>query len=131
MDINEAGIAQLFNGISIGFDTSNVLEGRMGFPTLYTLYNEWLGLGLQPPETMIESSPMSQISYGYGYSPLTAMPPSTLEFGRTYYPYVRFGLALTLLNDGFFAHEVGDTVTVHSLGAQRSERLIEIGRAHV
>jgi len=109
MDINEAGIAQLFNGISIGFDTSNVLDGRMGFPTLHTLYNEWLGLGLQPPETMIESSPMSQISYGYGYSPLTAMPPSTLEFGRTYYPYVRFGLALTLLNDGFFAHEVGDT----------------------
>src|SRR5581483_8782237 len=67
------------------------------------------GLALQPPITMIESSPMSQISYGYGFSPLTAMPPSTLEFGRTYYPYVRFGLALTCMNDGFFAHEVGDT----------------------
>ena len=58
---------------------------------------------------MIESSPMAQISYGYGYSPLTTIPPSTLEFARTYYPYVRFGLALTLLNDGFFAHEFGDT----------------------
>ena len=34
---------------------------------------------------------------------------STLEFARTYYPYVRFGLVLTLMNDGYFAHEFGDT----------------------
>ena len=36
-------------------------------------------------------------------------PASTLEFARTYYPYVRFGLAFTLMNDGYFAHEYGDT----------------------
>ena len=109
MDITEPGIARSFNGISIGFDTSDVLEGRMAFSTLYTTYNDWIGLALQPPITMIESSPMAQISYGYGYSPLTAIPPSTLAFAQTYYPYVRFGLALTLMNDGFFAHEFGDT----------------------
>jgi hypothetical protein len=108
-DIYESGIAGLLNGISIGFHTSDVLEGRMAFSTLFTTYNDWLRLAIQPPETMIESSPMAQISYGYGYSPLTTIPPSTLEFARTYYPYVRFGLALTLLNDGFFAHEFGDT----------------------
>jgi len=108
-DIYEPGIAGLFNGISIGFHTSDVLEGRMAFSTLFTTYNDWLGLAVPPPVTMIESSPMAQISYGYGYSPLTVIPPSTLEFARTYYPYVRFGLALTLLNDGFFAHEFGDT----------------------
>ena len=108
-DIYEPGIAGLFNGISIGFHTSDVLEGRMAFSTLLTTYNDWLSRAVQPPVTMIESSPMAQISYGYGYSPLTTIPPSTLEFARTYYPYVRFGLALTLLNDGFFAHEFGDT----------------------
>ncbi|MFZ0828944.1 MAG: LamG-like jellyroll fold domain-containing protein [Verrucomicrobiia bacterium] len=108
-DIDQPGIAGLFNGISIGFHTSDVLEGRMAFSTLFATYNNWLSLAVQPPVTMIESSPMAQISYGYGYSPLTTIPPSTLEFARTYYPYVRFGLALTLLNDGFFAHEFGDT----------------------
>lgn len=50
-----------------------------------------------------------QIAYGYDYSPLQKIPPSTFEFARTYYPYVRFGLAFTLLGDGFFAHEFGDT----------------------
>jgi hypothetical protein len=58
---------------------------------------------------MIESSPPDQISYGYDYRPLEKIPPSTLEFARTYYPYVRFGLAFTLLHDGYFAHEFGDT----------------------
>ena len=109
MNIYEPGIAALFNGISIGFDTDNVLEGRMGFSTLYSLYHDWNTLAVPPPITMVESSPMSQISYGYGYSPLSVIPPSTLDFARTYYPYVRFGLALTLMNDGFFAHEFGDT----------------------
>ena len=37
------------------------------------------------------------------------IPASTLEFARTYYPYMRFGLATTLMNDGYFAHELGDT----------------------
>ncbi|MGD0815280.1 MAG: LamG-like jellyroll fold domain-containing protein [Verrucomicrobiota bacterium] len=109
MDITDPAIAALFNGISIGFHTSDVLEGRLAFSTLFTMYNDWLGLAVPPPNTMIESSPMQWISYGYGYSPLTVIPPSTLEFAQNYYPYVRFGLALTLLNNGFFAHEFGDT----------------------
>jgi len=109
MDIYEAGIADLFNGISIGFSTSDVLEGRMAFATLFTRYNDWISRAVPPAATMIESSPMAQISYGYDYSPWEKIPAPTLEFARTYYPYVRFGLALTLLNDGFFAHEFGDT----------------------
>ena len=109
MDINEPGISALFNGLSIGFWTSDVLEGRLGFTTLLTRYNDWLSRAVSPTTTMIESSPMAQISYGYDYSPEQHIPASTLEFARTYYPYVRFGLGLTLLNDGYFAHEFGDT----------------------
>ena len=109
MDIYESGIADLFNGISVGFYTSNVLENRMPFATLFATYNAWMSQAVRPPVTMIESSPMAQISYGYDYSPWAKIPPSTLEFARTYYPYVRFGLAFTLLNNGYFAHEFGDT----------------------
>jgi len=109
MDIYESGISTLFNGISIGFATSDVLEGRMSFSTLLARYNDWLSRAVLPTSTMIESSPMAQISYGYDYSPWEKLPASTLEFARTYYPYVRFGLGLTLLNDGYFAHEFGDT----------------------
>jgi hypothetical protein len=58
---------------------------------------------------MVESAPPYQIGYGYDYNPAANIPPSTLEFARTYYPYVRFGLAFTLMNDGYFAHEFGDT----------------------
>jgi hypothetical protein len=109
MNIYESGIPELFNGLSIGFWTSYTLEGRLGFDTLRTRYNDWLSQASSPQVTMVESSPMTQISYGYGYSPEQTIPPSTLEFARTFFPYVRFGLAFTLMNDGFFAHEYGDT----------------------
>lgn len=109
MNIYEPGISNLFNGLSIGFWTADTLEGRMGFSTLLSRYQDWLNCAVKPTATMVESSPMAQIGYGYDYSPWEKIPASTLEFARTYYPYVRFGLALTLLNDGYFAQEFGDT----------------------
>ena len=109
MNIREPGIGGLFNGLSIGFWTADVLEANRSFGDLLDLYNAWHTDALPPHITMIESSPPDQIAYGYDYSPWNKVPPSTLEFARTYYPYVRFGLALTLMNDGYFAHEFGDT----------------------
>ncbi|MFN8454765.1 MAG: carbohydrate binding domain-containing protein [Anaerolineae bacterium] len=108
-DIDEPGMAEIFNGISIGFRTADVLEGEKIFADLWADYQAWNELARQPRVTMIESSPPDQIAYGYDYSPWEKIPPSTLEFARTYYPYMRFGLALTLMNDGYFAHEFGDT----------------------
>jgi len=109
IDLDEPGIAEIFNGISIGFQSADVLEGERIFPDLWAGYNAWQAMARQPAATMIESSPPDQIAYGYGYSPWIEIPPSTLEFARTYYPYVRFGLALTLMNDGYFTYEFGDT----------------------
>jgi len=109
MNIAEPGIAELFNGTSIGFWTTDVIEGKRSFDDLWDRYQAWLERVPPPPVTMIESSPPDQISYGYDYRPLEKIPPTTLEFARTYYPYVRFGLAFTLLGDGYFAHEFGDT----------------------
>lgn len=109
MYIYEQGIANIFNGISLGFRTADVIEGEKSFAEVWEEYSAWHKLARQPTVTMIESSPPDQISYGYGYTPWDKIPPPTLEFARTYSPYVRFGLAFTLMNDGYFAHEFGDT----------------------
>ena len=101
--------AAIFNGDSIGFMTSDALEGKTAFQNLWDAYNNWFEMGRQPVVMMIESTPHDQISYGYDYDPVRKIPASTLEFARTYYPNVRFGLAFTLMNDGYFAHEYGDT----------------------
>ena len=52
-----------------------------------------------------------QSASGFAFATIGAMAAatSTLEFAQTYYPHVRFGLALTLMNDGYIAHEFGDT----------------------
>jgi len=104
-----ADVAAIFNGDSIGFWTTDVLEGKKPFTDLWSFYHDWFEGGRRPVIMMTESAPPDQIAYGYDYSPLSKTPPSTLEFARTYYPYVRFGLAFTLMNDGYFAHEFGDT----------------------
>ncbi len=109
LNIFEPGIAELFNGVSYGFQTANVLEGESSFASLWEKYHAWYTDARPPVSVMFESSPQDQIAYGYDYSPKSKIPTSTLEFARTYYPYVRFGLALTLMNDGYFAHEFGDT----------------------
>jgi hypothetical protein len=109
MDIYEPGIAELFNGISIGFSTANVLEGEESFASVFQRYHDWRSHAVWPATVMVESSPVDPIAYGYDYEPGSKMPFSTLEFARTYYPWMRFGLALTLMEDGFFAHEFGDT----------------------
>ncbi len=107
--LSEPGIADIFNGTSIGFQSADVIEGRMAFDTLWHNYSSWMARARPPRITMIESSPPDQIAYGYDYAPWENAPPATIEFARTYYPYMRFGLALTLLDDGYFAHEWGDT----------------------
>lgn len=108
-DIHEPGISGLFNGISIGFRTANVLEGEESFPEVFDDYRNWLQLAKSPPTTMIESSPLDDIAYGCDYDPLSKIPASTLEFACTYAPWMRFGLAFTLMDDGYFAHEFGNT----------------------
>ncbi|MBN1518151.1 carbohydrate binding domain-containing protein [Candidatus Sumerlaeota bacterium] len=107
--VDEPDVAEVFNSESIGFLTADVLDGKRPFIETWQYYHDWCDNGLEPDITMVESSPHDQIAYGYDYSPLEKIPASTLEFAKSYYPYVRFGLALVLMNDGYFAHEFGDT----------------------
>lgn len=104
----DAGELPVFNGDSLVFDAVNVQEGVLPFSSLWQTYNEWFSAGRQPAITMVQSSPPNQICYGYGFNPNTTMLPSTLGFAQTWYPNVRFGLALALMNDGFFTFDMGD-----------------------
>lgn len=109
MNIEEPGIAQLFNGLSIGFRPADVLEQEISFGALWDEYAGWMNRALKQNVTMFEASPPDQIAYGYDYEPWKKIPASTLEFARTLYPYMRFGLGLALMRDGYSAYEFGDT----------------------
>lgn len=102
-------IAEIFNGQGIGFYTTDVIEGKKSFNWLWDYYKAWCTRTVQPAITSVESAVPDQIAYGYDYSPQRHTPPSTWDFGRNYYPYMRFGLAFTLMQDGYFMHELGDT----------------------
>ena len=97
------------NGDSLLFPVVNIREGTAAFSSLANAYQSWFVSGQSPAITMLESSPPNQIAYGYGYTPLTAALPSTVAFGQTFYPNMRFGLANALMNDGFSAYDLGDT----------------------
>jgi hypothetical protein len=97
------------NGDALVFDAVNVREGSLAFGTLYDSYQQWFGQGQAPVITAVQSSPPNQIAYGYGYSPLSAALPSTVAFGQTWYPNMRFGLGLTLMNNGYSIFDFGDT----------------------
>jgi uncharacterized protein (TIGR03437 family) len=101
-------ILQYFNGASFTEDAPRVREGKTSFSSLLNAYNDWFAGGQQPAVATIQSAPPSQIAYGYGYQPLQNLIPSTIQFAQTYYPYMRFGLTLAMLNDGFSIFDFGD-----------------------
>lgn len=102
-------IAEIFNGQGIGFYTTDVIEGKRPFYELWDYYQAWCTVTVKPAITSVESAVPDQIAYGYDYSPQSHTPPATWDFARDYYPYMRFGLAFTLMSDGYFSHELGDT----------------------
>jgi hypothetical protein len=102
-------IAEIFNGQGIGFDTTDVIEGKKPFSELWKYYDAWCRVTVKPAITSVESAVPDQIAYGYDYSPQQHTPAATWDFARNYYPYMRFGLAFTLMSDGYFSHELGDT----------------------
>ena len=109
MDSTQPAVQAIFNGNSIGFLAPASKDGTRSFLELFANYNSWWTNGRPAPIlTMIESGPPYQIAYGYGFSPKGAIPAPALEFARTFYPYMRWGLGVTLMNDGYFANELGD-----------------------
>jgi hypothetical protein len=100
--------SSMMNADIFGFDIPNIREGTQPFGNLWDTYQEWFTNGRAPVIASIQSSPPNQIAYGYGYTPTSVALPQTVAFGQTFYPNMRFGLATTLMNDGFFIHDFGD-----------------------
>ncbi|MCX8057884.1 MAG: putative glycoside hydrolase [Spirochaetes bacterium] len=100
---------KVFNGKSFGFYIANVLENQMDFEELISHYQKWESIAKEPQIIMFEGSPNDEIAYGYGYEPQKNMPEATLKFAQSYYKFMRFGLCFTLLGNGYYAYEIGDT----------------------
>ena len=98
-----------FNGDSSVFQPVNVREGNMSFSDYWNNYQNWFSRGLAPGIEQVQSAPPSIFSYGYGYSPLQTLPASSVTFAQNFYPNMRFGLATSVMNDGFSTYDQGDT----------------------
>ena len=98
-----------FNGIALIFFPQTVREGQMPFSALWNLYQSWESQSVAPAINMIQASPPNQLSYGYGYDPTKTMLPSTIAFAQSSYSNMRFGLGLTLMGNGFFGFDFGDS----------------------
>ncbi len=109
----------LENGDVLVFDAENVREGTQAFGNLWDTYQQWFSRGQQPAITTLQSSPPNQIAYGYGYSPLTTALPSTVSFGQTFYPAMRFGLGMALMNNGYYVFDFGDSRLAGDLVVRR------------
>ncbi len=83
--------------------------GTRLFSMRYDSYQSWFAQGQQPVITAIQSSPPSQIANGYGFYPLSVALPSVVNFAQTYYPNMRFGLGMSLMNNGFSIFDFGDS----------------------
>lgn len=104
----DARSVALLNGDAFVFDVPYVREGKLAFGNLWDAYHDWFQSGQAPVLSAIQSSPPNQIAYGYGYTPVKAALPQTVAFARTFYPNMRFGLALSMMDNGYFIHDFGD-----------------------
>ncbi|MGD0047522.1 MAG: LamG-like jellyroll fold domain-containing protein [Bryobacteraceae bacterium] len=103
----ESDLVSRFNGASLVFLSTDAREGRIPFSTFWDTYNSWSAGAVPPVIVNVEGSPPNQLDYGYG-QPIHNMPPGVAEFGQTFYPNMRFALATTLMNNGFFSYDFGD-----------------------
>jgi hypothetical protein len=142
----DSNISGMFNAVSIGFTTPEIMEGRRTFTEGMKQYQDWMEIPTREPHiTMVESAVRLQLGYGYGFGknltgpipsacensnsvqgapppaigdacahPLPGytqgfLKPQTYLFARSEYQYMRFGLGYTLMLDGFYTHEMGDS----------------------
>jgi hypothetical protein len=106
----EPDVLSRFNGRSLVFTVVDAREGRIPFSSLWDQYNTWSADAKPPIIVNVEDSPPNQVAYGYG-QPIHNMPPGVAQFAQTFYPNMRFGLATTLMNNGFFFYDLGDAGT--------------------
>ncbi len=105
----EPGFVELYNGTSLGFYGPEVRAGERDFGELWDTLQIWKDRSHAPALNAFEAAVHPELGYGYGYEPWTVIPPATLEFVRTDYAAMRFGLALSLMGDEYYTYEFSDT----------------------
>jgi hypothetical protein len=94
-----------------------MVEGLETYQNCQETYKRWMTETIHTPRiTMIESAVRLQFGYGYGFDSQLMkkgqpgfISAATFEFARDEFQYFRFGLGFTLMEDGYFTHEVGDS----------------------
>lgn len=128
LDDTEPRILAAFNGLSIGFEAANVLEREQSFGQVLDHWDLWNSSARVPRLNMEEGSPIDQFAYGYDYEPLLKARPNAVAFARDFQPWMRFALGLSLLRDGWYAYEWGDTW--HGNPWWYDEYGVDLGHAH-
>lgn len=105
----------LFDGDNLNFMCVDVIEGRTSFGYAWDRYHGWAKGRSGPNITVIDTGAPNELGYGYGvYSnfqePELNIPSDVLEFTRTWYPTMRFGLALALMGDGLYERHFSDVL---------------------
>ena len=104
-----------FHGDNIAFRTVDVVEGLHPFASLRERYDDWCAAGRHPGVTVIDAGAPNQLGYGYGVygsweEARRGIPEGVLDFARTWYPTMRFGLTTALMNDGYFERHFSDVL---------------------
>jgi len=108
-------LGSFFDGDNLAFICVEAIEGRTSFGYAWSRYHGWEAGGSGPNITVIDTGAPSELGYGYGvYSSFDAaerrIPADVLEFARTWYPTVRFGLAFALMGNGLYEHHFSDVL---------------------
>ena len=108
-------LGEYFDGDNLGFICVDAIEGRIGFREIWERYRGWERGRTGPTVTVIDVGAPNELGYGYGvYSSFQEaerrIPPGVLEFARTWYPSMRFGLVFALMGNGLFERHFSDVI---------------------
>ena len=108
-------LGEYFDGDNLAFICVDAIEGRIGFRGIRERYRGWERGRSGPTVTVIDVGAPNELGYGYGvYSCFKEaerrIPPCVLEFARTWYPSMRFGLAFALMGNGLFERHFSDVL---------------------
>ncbi|MFQ6092663.1 MAG: LamG-like jellyroll fold domain-containing protein [bacterium] len=100
------------NGREYEWETTAILdfsEWGVSWDSLLAGYLRWNEEGLSPAVTFIITSSPTWLIESYGLYPREKIPPDSLEWARTRYGRVRFGLCTALMGDGLSMYDFGTT----------------------
>ncbi len=108
-------LGEYFDGDNLAFICIDAIEGRIRFSDIWDRYHGWEKGGMGPNVSVIDVGAPNELGYGYGvYSSFEEaerrIPPGVLDFARTWYPSMRFGLAFALMGNGLFERHFSDVL---------------------